>query len=682
RLAKMAEEILFDLDKDTVDFQPNFDGSLQEPSVLPSKLPNLLINGSSGIAVGMATNIPPHNLTEVTDAVVQLIDNPAATVSDLMQHIKGPDFPTGGIIKGTSGIRLAYETGRGKVVTKARTDIEESKNKERIIVSEIPYQVNKAQLIEQIADLVKNGTIPGISDIRDESDKDGMRIVIELKQSAASSLVLNQLFKHTRMEASFGMIMLSLVDNAPKVLNLRDTLLYFVNHRRTVVKRRTEFDMKKAEDRAHILEGLIVALDDIDAVVQKIKKSKDTETAKMVLIADYSLTDIQAKAILEMRLQKLASLEQAKIREEHSNLQKLIADLRSILASEQRILDIIKGELREMKDKYGDARRSEISLDDDKEISKEDLIAEKDMVVTITHAGYIKRLATDTYKSQGRGGKGIIATTSKEEDFVEHLFVASTHDYVLFFTNKGRVHWKKVYEMPEASRQARGKAIVNFITLDQGERVNAFVRVKNFDEDHYLMMATKNGLVKKSSLSLYSRPRKGGIIGLGLNDDDELIGVRLTDGNSQIVLATKKGMAIRFDEQDVRSMGRTATGVKGINLKGDDEVIGMVLAKDNRTILTVTQNGYGKRTHVPEYRMINRGGVGVRNIICSQRNGDVVAILSVKDDYDVMLISQKGVIIRTPVKGISVIGRATQGFRLMKINSGDNVVAATRIIND
>jgi DNA gyrase subunit A len=682
RLAKISDEMLADLDKDTVDFHPNFDGSLKEPSVLPSKFPNLLVNGSSGIAVGMATNIPPHNFSEVAAGVIELIDNPAATVADLMEHIKGPDFPTGGIIRGTHGIKSACEKGRGKVVVRGRAEIEEHKNKERIIISEIPYQVNKAHLIEHIADLVKNGSITGISDIRDESDKDGMRVVIELKAGTASNVILNQLYRHTRLESSFGVILLSLVDNAPKVLNIKEMLQHFINHRRVVVRRRTEFELKKAEDRAHILDGLIIALDDIDNIVQKIKASKDIEAAKSVLMGDYELTEIQAKAILDMKLQKLASLEQEKIKEEYDKLIEVIAELKAILASEPKILDIIKKEILELKEKYGDERRTEISLDGGDEMTDEDLIPEEEMVVTITHAGYIKRLATDTYRTQGRGGKGVVGTTSKEDDFVEQLFIASTHDYVLFFTNKGKVYWLKVYELPQASRQAKGKAIVNLIRLAQGERVTAFVLVKEFDDSHYLLMSTKKGLVKKSSLELYSRPRKGGIIGIGLNDDDELIEVSLTDGQDNIILATKKGMAIRFNESDARPMGRTATGVRGIKLKQDDEVCGMVKGIDERTLLTITENGYGKRTQISEYRLINRGGVGVKNIICSPRNGDVVAVLSIADEDDVMFISKEGVIIRTIAQGISKIGRATQGFRLMKIGSGDKAVAAAKIINE
>ncbi|MBU0461937.1 MAG: DNA gyrase subunit A, partial [Nanoarchaeota archaeon] len=538
RLAKTAEELLADIDKDTVDFTPNFDGSLKEPLVLPSKLPNLLVNGSSGIAVGMATNIPPHNLGEVAGGVIEMIDNPAASVNDMMKHIKGPDFPTGGIVIGKGGIREAYETGRGKVIVHARAEIEEHKGKERIIVSELPYQVNKAQLIEQIADLVKGGTIPGISDIRDESDKDGMSIVIEIKQGAASNIVLNQLFKHTRMESTFGIILLALTDNAPKVFNIKEMIVHFINHRRVVVRRRVEFDLRKADERAHILEGLIVALDDIDNVVQKIKKSKDVDTARNILMQDYSLTEVQAKAILDMKLQKLASLEQVKIKEEHKSLLELIAELKSILASEQKILDIIKKEILELKEKYADNRRTEISENGESQITDEDLIPEEEMIVTITHAGYIKRLPSATYSAQGRGGKGILGTTSREEDFVEDLFIASTHDYVLFFTNKGKVYWLKVYGIPQASRQAKGKAIVNLISIEPGERVTAFVPVKEFDDSHYLIMATRQGVIKKSSLELYSRPRKGGIIGIGLNEGDELIDVLLTDGQETVMLAT------------------------------------------------------------------------------------------------------------------------------------------------
>jgi DNA gyrase subunit A len=682
RLSKISEEILDDIKKDTVDFQPNFDGELKEPVVLPCKIPNLLVNGSSGIAVGMATNIPPHNMSEVIDGTIHLIDNPDSTPEELNEHIKGPDFPTGGIILGTAGIHSAYTTGRGKVKVRAKTGIETVRNKECIIVTEIPYQVNKAMLIENIADLVRDKHVTGISDIRDESDREGMRIVIELKSDATREIVLNQLYKHTRLESTFGIIFLSLVNNAPRQLNLREMLDCFVDHRKEVVRRRTQFDLTKAEERAHILEGLIIALDDIDNVVQKIKQSKDVDAAKTSLISDYSLTDVQAKAILDMRLQKLASLEQAKIKEEHKSLIELIAELKSILDSEQRILDIIKQELLEMKEKYGDARKTELSEDVDDDICVEDLIEDEDMVVTITHAGYVKRLAVDTYRQQGRGGRGVIGASTNDEDFVEHLFIASTHSSVLFFTNQGQVYWLKVHEIPPGSRQAKGKALVNLIRLKQDEHIRAFVPVREFDDQHYVVMATKQGTVKKTSLEAFSRPRRGGIRAITVNEGDGLVDVVMTDGTMNLIIATQDGMAVRFSEDDVRPMGRSAAGVRGITLKGKDLVIGMVRAEDEKTLLTATEHGYGKRTPIPDYRLIKRGGVGVKNIICSERNGKAVAVRSVTDDDELMLISQKGIIIRTPVKDISVIGRATQGVKIMKLDDGDRLMDAAKIINE
>jgi DNA gyrase subunit A len=681
RLSKISEEILEDIKKETVDFQPNFDGELKEPVVLPCKIPNLLVNGSSGIAVGMATNIPPHNMGEVIDGTINLIDDPEAGPEKLMQHIRGPDFPTGGTILGVSGIMSAYTTGRGKVKIRAKTGFEEVRNRNSIIVSEIPYQVNKALLIENIADLVRSKHITGIHDIRDESDREGMRIVIEMKADATPEIVLNQLYKHTRLESTFGIIFLGLVNNEPKLLNLKEILQCFISHRQEVVKRRTTFDLKKAEERAHILEGLITALNDIDNVVQKIKKSKDVDTARSILVSDYSLTEIQAKAILDMRLQKLASLEQEKIKDEHKSLIELIAELKSILESEQKVLDIIKQELNEMKEKYADERRTEISTDVEEEISVEDLIEEEDMVVTITHAGYIKRLPVDTYRKQSRGGKGVIAASTKDEDFVEHLFIASTHSNILFFTNKGQVHWLKVYDMPLGSRQAKGKAIVNMIRLGKDEHIKAFVPVREFDDQHYLVFCTKSGTIKKTSLESFSRPRRGGIKAININKGDELIDVVMTDGTMNIMIATRNGMAVRFSEHDARPMGRSAAGVRGVTLKDKDAVIGMVIAEDEKTLLTVTENGYGKRTPVPEYRLIKRGGVGVKNIVCSERNGKAVAIRNVTDDDELMLISQKGIIIRTPVKQISVIGRATQGVRIMNLTQGDRLVDDAKIVN-
>jgi DNA gyrase subunit A len=682
RLSKIAEEILEDLKKETVDFQPNFDGELKEPVVLPCKLPNLLVNGSSGIAVGMATNIPPHNMGEIIDGTIHLIDNPAAAPEQIARLVKGPDFPTGGIIVGTSGIKDAYTTGKGKVRIKAKTSYETVKDRTNIIVTEIPYQVNKALLIEQIADLVRDKQVTGIHDIRDESDRDGMRIVIELKSDATPDVVLNQLFKHTRLESTFGINFLALINNEPKQLNLKDLLSAFIGHRKDVVRRRTQFDLTKAEERAHILEGLIIALNDIDNVVQKIKKSKDAETAKVILISDYSLSEAQAKAILDMKLQKLASLEQKGIKDEHKSLVQLIAELKSILASEQRILDLIKAELLEMKAKYADARRTEIGMAAQEEVCVEDLIEDEDVVVTVTHAGYIKRIPVDTYRQQGRGGKGVIGASTNEEDFVEQLFITSTHSNVLFFTNKGQVHWLKVYDIPVGSRQSKGKAIINLIGIEQDEKISAFVPVRQFDDQHFIMICTKSGTIKKTSLEEFSHPRKGGIRAITINEGDDLIDVVLTDGTMNIIIATSEGMAVRFQESDVRPMGRTAAGVRGITLKGTDKVIGMVIADDTRTLLTVTENGYGKRTPIPDYRLIRRGGIGVKNILCSERNGNAVAIRSITDEDELMLISQSGIIIRTAAKEISVIGRATQGVRVMKLEQGDRLVDAAMIVRE
>lgn len=684
KMSKIAEEMLEDIKKETIDFIPNFDNSLQEPTVLPSKVPNLLVNGSSGIAVGMATNIPPHNMAEVCNAIIHLVDNPEADASDMMKFVKGPDFPTGGIICGTAGIKQAYSIGRGKILVRGRADIEPHKNRERIIITEIPYQLNKTLLIEQIADLVNAGTISGVSDIRDESDKDGMRIVIELKQDANSNITLNQLFKRTRLESTFGIIMLSLVDGRPVVLNLKDTIQKFVDHRKEVITRRTAFDLKKAEERAHVLEGLIIALDSIDEIVQKIKQSKTAENAKTTLMQDYSLSEIQAKAILDMKLQKLSSLEQENIRKEHKDLLGLIADLKAILADERKIMDILKKETMEIKEKYGDKRMTEISEVGEEDIEIEDLIEEEDVVITVSHAGYIKRCPIDTYKQQGRGGRGIIAAGQKDDDFIENLFVSSTHSYVLFFTNKGQVYWLKVYQIPEGSRQAKGKAIVNLVQLSKDEKITAFVPVREFNADHFLFMATKKGTVKKTSLAEFSRPRRNGIRAMTMHDNDELVEVLMTDGSKDMILATRHGMAIRFNEKNVRAMGRSAAGVRGISLKkADDMVIGMVIGEDGgTTLLTITDNGYGKRTNLDDYRLIGRGGKGVINIQCSERNGKVCDISAVTEDDDVMFISQKGIIIRTPVNGISCIGRNTQGVRLMKVGSGDKVVAAAKIVKE
>ncbi|MFC1801100.1 DNA gyrase subunit A [Nanoarchaeota archaeon] len=676
RLKKLSEELLQDIDKNTVKFKDNFDGSLKEPEVLPSKGPNLLINGSAGIAVGMATNIPPHNLKEVTEGAIALIDNPEIDIKELMEKIPGPDFPTGAHIVGRAGIIDAYTKGRGRVVIKAVAEVEDGK----IIVSEIPYMVNKAMLIEQIADLVRDKKIEGIRNLRDESDREGIRVVIELKSGADSSVVLNQLYKYSRLKVTFGVFLLALVNNEPKLLNLKGMLNFFVKHRQQVVRKRTEFDLKKAEERAHVLEGLIIAIDNIDEVIPGIRKSKTVEDAKNFLMSNYDLTEIQAKAILEMRLQKLASLEQEKIKKEHEELLVLIGQLKEILDDEKKILEIIKKELIELMEKYGDERRTLIHEDEERDFDMEELIKEEDMVVTITHTGYIKRLPITVYKTQRRGGKGVIATGTKEEDFVEDLFVTSTHSHLLFFTNKGQVYWQKVYDIPVGGRGARGRPIVNLVGLREGEKITSMVPVREFKEGDYLVMGTKRGVVKKSSLMEFSRPRKSGIRAINFDDGDELIGVVLTDGNKQVIMGTSNGIAIRFDEKTLRAMGRTARGVRGINLRGDDEVVGMCMAEDDKSLLTITKKGYGKRSKVSDYRLINRGGKGVINIKINEKIGKVVGIKSVNDDDQLMFISKQGIAIRMMAKDISVIGRATQGVRIMKLGEGDKVMAVAKIV--
>ncbi|MCF7861244.1 DNA gyrase subunit A [Candidatus Woesearchaeota archaeon] len=680
RLSKIADEMLSDIDKDTVDFVNNFDESLKEPSVLPAKLPNLLVNGSSGIAVGMATNMPPHNLPEVVDGVIKYIDNPDIEILDLVEDVQGPDFPTGGIICGRSGLRSAYVTGRGKVKVRAKIEQVELKNKKALIVTEIPYMVNKAELIMAIADKVKDKTIEGISDLRDESDRDGMRIVIELKRDANPELVMNQLYKHSRMQTTFGMNMLALVGNEPRLLNLKQIIGHFVDHRKEVTIRRIQFDLRKAEERSHILAGLIIALEDIDNIIKKIKQSKDTAEAKEVLMLDYDLSELQAKAILDMKLQKLASLEQEKIKTEQEDLIKKITEYKEILGDESRIFEIIKDELIELRSTYGDERRTQI-LDIDDDIDIEDLIKEEDVVVTVSNAGYVKRIPIDTYRMQRRGGRGVKAADTKEEDFVEHIFIANTHNYILFFTDKGQVHWLKVYQIPEGGRTSRGKAIINLIEIEPDDRIQSYIPVHEFKEG-YLLMATKKGIVKKTELMAYSHPRKGGIIAINLEEGDKLIRVLHTSGQDQIIIATKNGQSVKFNERDVRSVGRNSIGVRGIKLKGDDRVIGMDIGDDTKTLLTVTENGYGKRTDISDYRLIKRGGSGVINIKCTERNGGVVSIKTVDENMHLMFITRKGIVIRTPVSGISIIGRNTQGVRLMKLDSEDVVISATRIVED
>jgi len=682
KLRKEAEEMLQDLDKETVRFVPNFDESLKEPSVLPSKFPNLLVNGSSGIAVGMATNIPPYNLREVCQGIIKVIDEPDVTFEELMTIVKGPDFPTGGIIAGRGGIRSAMSTGKGRVIVRAKTEIIEEKGKQTLIINEIPYQVNKAQLIEQIAELVKDKKVIGISDIRDESDREGMRVVIEIKRDSNAEIVLNQLLKHTRMQVTFGIINLVLVNYQPKVLPLKQLMVEFIDHRRDMVRKRTAFDLDKAAKRAHILEGLLVALLHIDKIIDLIKKSNTVEIATQQLVAEYKLSKEQTSAILEMRLQRLTGLEQNKIKDEHKSLLQTIKHLKEILADENKILVIIKDELTQIEKDYGDERRTEISGMEVENINVEDMIEDEQTVVSITHRGYIKRLPIDTYKQQRRGGRGVKAQSTKEEDFVKDIFVASTHDTIMFFTDTGQVHWLKAYEIPQASRTAMGTAIVNLLNIKDNSKIAASIQITEYTDKQFLMMATKRGTIKKTNLMEYSRPRQGGIKAIILEEGDDLIEVKLTDGNQDIILATQEGMAIRFNEQDARPIGRTSKGVRGINLKGNDQLIGMIHAPKDKTVLTVTENGYGKRTAIDEYRVIGRAGVGVRNIITSDRNGKVVAVLDVYDHDDVIFISKNGIIIRTDCKGISVIGRNTQGVRLMKLDEGDRVVSATRIVNE
>ena len=674
KLAKVAEEILEDIEKETVPFVPNFDESLEEPLVLPSKFPNILVNGSYGIAVGMATNIPPHNLNEVVDAAIKVIDNPEVELAELMEVINGPDFPTGGIILGNSGIVNAFKTGKGQIRVRAVCEVEEK----RIIITEIPYQVNKTHLIETIAELVKSKRIDGISDIRDESDRTGMRVVIELKRTSNAELILNQLYKHSQLQTSFGINMLALVDNEPKVLSLRELLKHFVSHRKDVVTKRTQFELTKAKKRAHILEGLKVALDNIDAVIKTIKSSKDVSIAKSSLMSGFKLSELQVQAILDMKLQKLTSLETNKLKEEYDGLIKLIKELKEILDNESKILKIIKDELTEIKRKYGNDRLTRIE-DSDEEIENEDLIKKEEVAITLTDDGYVNRLPVDTYKQQKRGGKGIKAMGTKESDFVKDVFVCNTHDYLLIFTNKGKVYWLKAYNIPSTSRYSKGGNIVNLLGVGKDEKVSAVISVKEFSEGKYLVMATKKGLVKKSKLNDYSRPRKSGIIGIGLRDGDNLVSVKLTDGNKELLLASSNGMAVRFNEKNVRSSGRGSSGVRGISLGKNDKVVDMEIA--DGTCLTVSENGFGKRTDIGDYRLINRGGKGVINIKTTERNGNVVGVKCVPEDREVMIISKKGILIRTNVKNISKVGRNTQGVRLMRLGSDDRVKAIVAFEN-
>ena len=676
RMSKISEYMLTDIEKNTVDFMPNYDDRLQEPTVLPARIPALLANGSSGIAVGMATNIPPHNLTELIDGIIKIIDEDNVTDEELMTVIKGPDFPTEGIILGLEGIKQAYTTGKGKITLRAETEIEEmSGNRQRIIVSSLPYQVNKANLIKTISDLSKERKVEGISECRDESDrKDRVRVVIELKRDANPQVVLNQLFKHTQMQTTFGIIMLALVNGVPKILTLRQCLDCYIDHRKDVILRRTQFDLDKALARAHILEGLKIALDNIDEVINIIRNSYDD--AKERLMERFGLTDIQAQAILDMRLRTLSGLQREKIEEEYNQLMELIAHLRDILNSERLVFDIIKEELLEIKDKFGDERKTKIVAAEG-EIDVEDLIKEEQTVVALTHFGYIKRMPIDTYKSQRRGGKGITGIATREEDFVKQIFTASTHDTILFFTNKGKLYHLRGYEIPEAGRTAKGTAIVNLLSLDAGEKVSAVIPIQNFAEGKYLLMATKNGLIKKTALKEYDSTRKTGLQGITLKEDDELIGVRLTDGQDNVVLVTRNGMCITFDEKDVRPIGRVSQGVIGIRLDEDDEVIGMesVIAGGKATLLAITENGFGKRTELDEYRVQNRGGKGVITYKITPKTGKLVGVRIASEEDDVMLITDTGTIIRINVKDISVLGRSTQGVTLMRTSDGGKVVS-------
>ena len=681
KMNKIAVEMLRDINKNTVDFMPNFDGEEQEPVVLPSRFPNLLVNGSSGIAVGMATNIPPHNLGEIIDGTIMLIDNPDATVLDLMTKIKGPDFPTGATIMGKAGIRAAYETGRGKIIVRADAEIEEENGRHKIVVTELPYQVNKAKLIENIADLVKDKKITGISDLRDESDREGMRIVIELKRDANPNVVLNLLYKHTKLQDSFGVIMLALVNNEPRVLNIKEILTNYIDYQKEVITRRTIFELNKAEARAHILEGLRIALDNIDEVISIIRHSETAEIAKNTLMEKFDLSDKQATAILEMRLRRLTGLERDKIEEEYAELMKQIEYLKSILGSEEKLLGVIKDELSEIKTKYSDERRTKIEKVVN-EIDIEDLIQEEDVVITLTNSGYIKRISADTYSAQRRGGKGIQAMTTKEDDFVEHVMVTSTHSDVLFFTNKGRVYKLRAYEIPDAGRQAKGTNIINLIAIEADEKIQTVLTVSDGKKEGYLFMGTKNGIVKKTHISEFKNLRKNGLIALSLKDGDELLKVKNTYGDANIIIVTQNGYAVKFNEQDVRPMGRTASGVKAINLKDDDIAVCMDIAVDDEELLVISENGFGKRTPVSEYKVQNRGGVGLITYKISEKTGKLSGATICKVDDEIMIINSSGVAIRINVADISVTSRSAMGVTLMRTTEDEKVVAIAKILSN
>ena len=683
RMTKLSAELLKDLEKDTVEWGPNFDETLKEPTVLPTTVPTLLVNGSEGIAVGMATKIPPHNLSEIIDGLVALINNKNITTEELMEHIKGPDFPTAGMILGIDGLKLAYETGRGKIKMRARAHIETAKNgKDSIVITEVPYQTNKANVVEKIADLVRDKKIVGITDLRDESDKDGIRVVIETKRDAVPEVILNQLYQQTQLQDTFGIILLALVDGVPKIMPIKKVLEHFVEFRHEVVVRRTEFDLKAAEARAHILEGLKIALDNIDEIISIIKGSKDPAQAKEGLMNAFNLSEIQSQAILDMRLQKLTGLEVEKVVAEYKEVIKLISFLKGILDSKSQRMDIIKEEMLLVKDEFGDERRTEI-VPVDSNFSMEDMIAEEEVVLTITHSGYIKRTALNTYRTQRRGGRGVQGATSNDEDFVEHLFIANTHNYMLFFTNLGKCYWLKVYDIPQGGRATKGRAIVNLIGCEPGEKVEAFVSVKEFDDNHYIVMATRKGLVKKTVLSAYSKPRKGGIYAIEIRDGDTLIEARITNGENDILLGTRGGKSIRFSEKNIRPTGRKTMGVKGITLSSkEDYVIAMLVVKREGTILVATEKGLGKRTDVIQYRTQTRGGKGVMTMRVTEKTGKMVSIMEVVDADDLIVITDKGVLMRQPVSQIRTIGRVTQGVKLVKLDDGTKISSISRVIND
>ena len=684
RMNRMAEEIIADLDKETVDFVPNYDDTMKIPSVMPSRIPNLLVNGSDGIAVGMATRIPPHNLREVCDACIAMIDNPSVTVVDIMRHITAPDFPTGGIIFGRQGIRDAYMTGRGRITVRAKANVEEPSKpagRTKIVVTEIPYQVNKTRLIESIVGQVNDKKIEGIADIRDESDRDGMRLVLELKREAVPDVVLSQLFKHTPMQETFGVIMLALVKGVPKVLTVREMIEHYLEHRHEVVLRRTEFELREAQDRMHILEGLQIAVDNIDEVIEIIRKSSSPEVASVELQQAFKLSEKQAKAILDMRLARLTGLERQKLADEIKELTKRIAFLAELAGSRTKRMAVVKSELVELRNKFGDDRRTEV-VDDTGEVTIEDLIAQEDMVVTISHGGYIKRFPVSGFKKQGRGGRGVQGQSTKEEDWLEHLFVASTHDYILFFTDKGRCYWLKVYQIPQLGRGTRGKALVNLIERSAEEKVKAFVTAREFDPEHYVIMCTKNGTIKKTSLDEFSNPRSSGIIALNIADGDELISAALTDGQSEILIGTSEGKAVRFNEQDVRPMGRAATGVRGVSLKPGLRAIGMIATSENASVLTVTELGQGKRSKVKDFRLTKRGAGGVLALKTTPKTGPMVAMMEVAEDDELIIITANGVVIRTSMDKIREMGRVTQGVRLIKLDSGDKVADVAKVVKD